>query len=179
MSQQTYRKWTQIGGVETWFNCSYFFSRCLHWNDIKVTLCVVCVSARVSVSPPLRLLPCTCPCVDFWLWYVLCRLNRRNCLMNGCLSCVTIDSIGRMRSPRTLTRSPSTIHSTLPPTLLAWLRAPQSERWLCPLLGEKQMPSVCVAHALIVIGVTSGHLCCCSACLYEGSPRCLLQPPSL
>lgn len=51
--------------------------------------------------------------------------------MNGCPSCVTIGSIGKMRLPCTLPRSPSTIPTTLPPTPQTLRRVPLSERYTC------------------------------------------------
>ncbi len=84
---------------------------------------------NTCVSLPSFLLHLTCPCVDFWFWCLLCRLNHRSCLMNGCPSCVTIDSIGKTRLPCTLMRSPSTSRTTPPPTPQALLRVPLSERY--------------------------------------------------
>lgn len=65
----------------------------------------------------------------FCFWYLLCRLSLRSCLMNGCLSCVTIGYTGRMRSPCTLTTSPSTTPTTPRPAPPAGLKVPLSERY--------------------------------------------------
>lgn len=73
--------------------------------------------------------------------------------MNGCLSCVTIGCIGRMRLPCAPTRSPSTIPTTPPLTLLTWLRAPRSERYIC---------TVYLQHTLCSLLKVEVHPFCCS-----------------
>lgn len=94
--------------------------------------------------------------------------------MNGCLSCVIIGCIGRMRLPCIPMRSPSTIPTTPPLTPLIWRRATRSERYVCTVnpqhtlfsLLKVEIPILSAVCTLMKIVILSAAFITKAACYW-------------